>query len=146
MGATVGDRGGRLWLWRSHPQFFVSFAVTALLHLGMGTLALINSESQSKVPALVRAHAIAPPHTWGVVFVVTGLVLAVGLFQRTWFMARAGLIAGFVVCLTRFAAIAGAAVDGRLGAITGVFPWLFIAGVHLAQLGEPPENPATRRQ
>jgi hypothetical protein len=142
----MAPRTGRLWLWHSHPQFFISFAATALFHLGMGALALINPESASVVPALERAHRIAPPHTWGWAFLITGAICLLGLFQNSWTLARAGLVMGFVICVVRFAAITAAAFDGAVGAITGVFPWLFIAGVHMAEMGEPPQNPATARR
>lgn len=134
----------RLWLLRSHPNFFVILAATFVFHAAQAGIGLFGPARSFQSVSLTYVNELASPMTWGIAFGATAAGLAIGgISRRWWHVARLALAWGAIVTGVRAVLIGMAASNLDGTGLTGVPVWVLIATLHLSQAGEPPTNPAT---
>lgn len=134
----------RLWLYRSHPNFFIVLAATFAFHVAQCAIGVFAPEPAFRSVSLTYVHDIADPAVWGAAFGITAAGIAAGLASRRWWhIARLALAWGAVITGVRAVLIAMAAYNLDGTGLTGVPVWTLIATLHLSQAGEPPNNPAS---
>jgi hypothetical protein len=126
-------------LFRSHPNFFVVYLATALLHLGFAVMNWLTPE-RFLAPTLDRVYWLMPRPLWAAASFAVWALLTAGAYWR-FALGRLGLMIGMSLMLLRGVLIELS--DNPPG--VGLLVWAFLAVVHYAQLAEPQSNPITSR-
>lgn len=129
-------------LWRSHPNFFIIYAVIAVVfHLGIGVTSFAMQDRYA-APSLDLVHQVAPLEVWGALHLAVFVLLTVGAYHRFDLFGRVGLALGFVLCLSRGMLIElSAHAPGA-----AIFVWVPMAVQHWVQMAEPQANPLTSKE
>lgn len=128
-------------LWKQHPNFFVVYFITAVsLHLGLGITQFTDQERYSN-PVFQKMFKIMPVDAWAWGSLLVFGLMTVGAYYQFHIWGRIGLGLGLFLCLAR-----GLLIELGPGSGAGIFVWLTVAGLHFAQLSEPPINPLTQKE
>lgn len=134
----------KLWLHKTHKNFFLVYLFTAISHLWIAAHGIFGDQDDYLLPALVEVNKFADHTTWGYWSGLIGVGLIFGLFCRTFVVSRLFLGLGIAIMLFRFLLISQAWFNGA--SVANSLPYLFlIIGLHVSQTLEPPINPETKR-
>lgn len=137
-----------LWLWKAHPNFFISLTATAVADGLIGLGYWLGPDQWHSSPAFQTINDTLPFNN-NLDFDIIGILLIlVSAFLLHYLLlrdriSRIALIAGAGVASLMALGQFVAAADGRLSGAAGPVLWAFFALEHLAQAGEPPENPVS---
>lgn len=129
----------KIWLNKTHRNFFLIYVYTIIFHLWCGLLGIFGGTLL--VSALHYINFVNPVY-WGIVSLIIALGMIIGLYKETFEVGRFFLSLGMFWCLLRFLLITAAWLGGQS---VGLGPPLYLlaVGVHRSQSLEPPENPAS---
>lgn len=134
----------KIWLHKTHINFFLVYMFTAISHLWISANGVFGQDNDYASPALIEVNKFADHTTWGYWSGIIGLGLIFGLFCRTFVVSRLFLGFGIAIMLFRFLLISQAWLNGA--PVANSLPYLFlIIGLHVSQTLEPPINPETKR-
>lgn len=132
----------RPWLRKLHPNFFLIFVVTACHNSWAAVNGFFGGPALFSSGALENVNAFATPRYWAVAYLFAATCMVLGLFRKSFGLAKFGLAVGLGISMLRFFLLALAFQEG--GAVANSLPNLLVViGVHCAQLLEPPVNPVS---
>lgn len=127
-------------LWMNHPNFFMTYFVTAtILHLGLSLTQILDKERYYN-SAFSKVYELMSIEAWALCSFLVFLFMTIGAYRKFYFWGRIGLCLGLFICLCR-----GLLIELGPGSGGGLFVWIPLAVFHFAQLSEPPINPLTKR-
>lgn len=136
---------------RSHPNFFLVIAGTAVAWLAIGLAYAAGPDEWRSSPAFDVITRTLPWHdartdfqVAGVVMATLGALILVGL-RGDFRVARVCLSLGAAVAITWAVGIAWAATEHKLQGAAGPVLWGYFGLSQIAQASEPVRNPATAR-
>lgn len=129
----------------AHPMFYVSVLGDLLVWWGAGATLLLGPDEWVASPAFDAAKVYAPMRAWGALLVAVGVMLAYGV-GRTWRWARYSMQVGVVAVAALSVGFIVAVAQGKNAGAFGLWFLLAFGTSLLAQLGEPPSNPASARR
>lgn len=139
-----GTRWSKLWLKRSHPNYYVIYLFT-LVHFFWNALNGLIGGEEFSIPVLDHVNAVASPQVWGVSYLVVTVLLLVGLFRANFKVAKLGLAIGLLMQLSRFLLVLSVSLAEAVAVANTLPNLLVVVGVLISQSLEPPVNPATGR-
>lgn len=148
-----GRLGARVWLLRSHPNFFIAYVGMIVGVLGVGLLSLRASSDAGAPPILDYFYRLAPIHLWGAVYGIVGTAMLVGLYLESFQFARLMIaVASVLLCVrlllqVEWVIVAFAHHDPDVWSAVSGLPLLFTVLMNgLAMTGEPPQNPLSAKR
>lgn len=134
-------------LHRTHPNFFLVLCGEVVAAATVGISWIADPARWAGSDAFGPARDVSPwegMRFWGVGFLLVASMIVAGLVG-TWRWVQRGLILGAVLWMLGATAFMVALLQGRSVGSSGPAWWLVLAIQAIAQVGEPPSNPARGR-
>jgi hypothetical protein len=135
----------RPWLRKTHPQFFLDYAIKICTQLAVGVYLIFTRDSNFNSPGLQHVNDYLAPVSWGTLHLIVGVGMFMSLHLKSFHMARIFMGCAFVLFLMRGSLLTWSFFDG---AAVGLGPIIFLSLAFnlIPSIKEPPVNPATDRR